>query len=90
MTSHLPNQSQINNFLRKIRTYALIPDKMQNLTKVIEDFHENGIAVVKGFATEAECDAMIAEMKSIVDKTDMKVTCGSKLIGTKTEKYFPN
>ena len=86
----MPNQSQINNFLRKIRTYALIPDKMQNLTKVIEDFHENGIAVVKGFATEAECDAMIAEMKSIVDKTDMKVTCGPKLIGTKTAKYFPN
>ena len=46
---------------------------MQNLTKVIEDFHENGIAVVKGFASEAECDAMIAQMRDIVDKTDMKV-----------------
>ena len=49
---------------------------MQNLTKVIEDFHENGIAVVKGFASEAECDAMIAQMRDIVDKTDMKVNSG--------------
>ena len=47
---------------------------MQNLKKVIEQFHENGIAVVEGFATDAECDAMRAEMRNIVDQTDMKVS----------------
>ena len=46
---------------------------MQNLDKVIEQFHENGIAVVEGFATDAECDAMRAQMRNIVDQTDMKV-----------------
>ena len=47
---------------------------MQNLKKVIEQFHENGIAVVESFATDAECDAMRAEMRNIVDQTDMKVS----------------
>ena len=53
---------------------------MQNLTKVIEDFHKNGIAVVKGFASETECDAMIAQMRDIVDKTDMKVILDQSLL----------
>ena len=46
---------------------------MLNLAEAIKDFHENGLSVVKGFATEAECDSMMAQMRDIVDNTDMKV-----------------
>ena len=36
-----------------------------DLEKVADDFKENGLAVVKGFASAEECEAMRNEMKKI-------------------------
>ena len=44
---------------------------MNNLEDTVKAFHKNGIAVVKKFASDEECDAMIAEMRKIVKDTNM-------------------
>ena len=38
-----------------------------NLTQLSEDFEKNGLAVVKGFASAEECEAMRDEMKKICE-----------------------
>ena len=38
-----------------------------NLEQVSEDFEKNGLAVVKGFASAEECEAMRDEMKKICE-----------------------
>ena len=45
----------------------------QNMEKIVKNFHENGIGLVKGFASKVECKVMIEKMKEIINKTDMKV-----------------
>ena len=44
---------------------------MNKLKDTVEAFHKNGIAVVEKFASDEECDAMIAEMRKIVKDTNM-------------------
>jgi len=36
-----------------------------DLKQVVDDFKENGLAVVKGFASAEECEAMRDEMRKI-------------------------
>ena len=45
---------------------------MNNLAEVVATFNKNGIAVVEKFASEAECDAMIDSMKTIVANMNAK------------------
>ena len=43
------------------------------MEEIVKNFHENGIGLVKGFASKEECKIMIEKMKEIINKTDMKV-----------------
>ena len=44
----------------------------KDMEKIVKDFHENGIGLVKGFASKDECKKMISKMKEIINNTDMK------------------
>ena len=42
------------------------------MEEIVKNFHENGIGLVKGFASKEECKIMIDKMKEIINKTNMK------------------
>ena len=44
----------------------------QNMDEIVKNFHENGIGLIKGFASKDECKVMIEKMKEIINNTDMK------------------
>ena len=44
----------------------------QNMDDIVKNFNENGIGLVKGFASKDECKVMIEKMKEIINNTDMK------------------
>ena len=44
----------------------------QNMEEIVKNFHENGIGLIKGFASKEECKIMIEKMKEIINNTDMK------------------
>ena len=49
----------------------------KQMEEIVENFHQNGVGLVKGFASKDEWKIMIGKMKEIITKTDMKV-CVSK------------
>ena len=42
------------------------------MDEIVKNFHENGIGLVKGFASKDECKVMIEKMKEIINNTNMK------------------
>ena len=44
----------------------------KDMEEIVKTFHEDGICVVKEFASKDECKGMIDKMKDIINKTDMK------------------
>jgi len=50
----------------------------ENMKEIVKNFNENGIGLVKGFASKDECKVMIEKMKEIINNTDMKEHIGEK------------
>ena len=42
------------------------------MEEIVKNSHENGVGLVKGFASKIECKILIEKMKELITKTNIK------------------